>query len=53
MDLNNIEQLLAKYLDGTTSLLEEQQLGDNLFYLPITITIDNAQVFNELVNSKI
>ena len=34
-------------------LLEEQQLGDNLFYLPITITIDNAQVFNELVNSKI
>ena len=26
MDLNNIEQLLTKYLDGETSLLEEQQL---------------------------
>lgn len=26
MDLNNIEQLITKYLDGNTSLLEEQQL---------------------------
>jgi len=26
MDLNNIEQLITKYLDGNTSLQEEQQL---------------------------
>lgn len=26
MDLNNIEQLLTKYLDGNTSISEEQQL---------------------------
>ncbi len=47
MDLNNIEQLLAKYLDGTTSLLEEQQL--KLFFNQETIPV-HLEVYKPLFN---